>query len=163
MTNRKLANNNIRLRTKSLKITCSEEDALIIVPPFVNITSYFLSVTRTNELPNLTSIRNSVKDAKIRLSSMISNALCKVVDYNQISNISIEVIAFGGYFKISLLETIPNDKGGVTIQGYNITLQCVTECPLISKLMVIIRNNNKDLKDNEVAELTDKMFNEIGL
>ena len=132
-------NNNIRLRTKSIKIICGEDTALAIVTPFVNLTAYLLTVTKTNELPEFESLTNAVKHAKIQLAILMANLLTRPFDPEQLSTILIEVIAFGGYFKVSLRETKPNNKKGITVQGWNITLQCQTQCSLIEKISQTLR------------------------
>lgn len=156
--------NSMRLRTKTLKISCTEEDALAIVTPLVNITAYFLAVTRTDEMPSFSAISESVSTSKTRLAMLISNAVGKVVNPKHLNTISVEVIPIGGYFRVQLVESVENEKGGQTLQRYNITLGCITQCTLVEKISAVIKNENPNGLDSEtLAVLTTKRLLKLGL
>lgn len=149
------------IRTKSLRIKCSEEDALSIVIPFVNITAYCLSITTNRDMPDLVSFQNSVASAKTRLASLMGNQLQRAVDFKNLNGFQIDVVACGGYFKISLSETIAAPIN--TRQSFNVTLMCSTTCSLIDKMMQITKFKNNLLTSKEVANLTVKEYMKLGL
>lgn len=154
---------NIRLRTKTLKIIGSEEHAIAIIMPFLNITAYFLSVTRLEAIPGSVSIRNSLLSAKTKLAVLISNAVCKVIDPDTLGGVHIEIIPSGGYFKIGVLETTPNANGTFTLQRYNIALVCATGNTVLEKVRQASATPENENDVQALSELAIANFNKLGL
>ena len=145
-----------RVRAKALKIGVSEEQALEIVLPFVNVTAYTLSITSTAEMPDPSSFVAAVRTAKTKLAILIANAIGEPVNPDHLCHINVGVIAIGGYFKISVLDV---DHKALINKGYSITLECVTGLPLVEKF----RQTNTRKGGSKAINAMINAFNKMGL
>lgn len=108
----------VRLRTKILRITCTEQSALDIVEPFVNLTAYILGIEGKMEMT--ASLKKQITDAKGKLATVMSDKLARTVEPESLSSIDVAVVADEGYFRINVIET---HLGATTaVQWYKIIL-----------------------------------------
>lgn len=156
----------INLKTRSLRITCSEELALEIVNPIVAMTAYMLSVSSISEIPDVETLTNSIMSSKTKLATLIANAITRPIDPKTLNTISIEVELTGGYFKIYVRESIYNKENILINQRFNIILKCETNCTLIDKLMFKLKAKYRKLNitktSKEIAEEACNQFMSIG-
>lgn len=113
------------LRSKSLKISCSEERALEIVRPVVDFTAYILSLTRIVEVPSFESMRDSLMPSKISLAGLLAAKLSKPINPEGLTITNVEAASGGGYFKVSVFyyTGVKNRKDTETVECFNVSLR----------------------------------------
>lgn len=139
----------VRLRGRSLKINVTEDDLKTFVQLCTQTTTYMLSVTRIDEMPDLNTIKRSLIPAKIWLAKKFGQQLNEIIEPDHITNLSLNLITFGGYAKAEFIHR--EMVGGIPhIQTFKISLCDYTQTPLIMKFTQANPNVS-------VEELVEKM------
>lgn len=138
-------------RAKSIRLECSEERIKLIVNPLLDFTAYCLSIKYVIEVPSVDTLISNITPAKMELAKMLSSKLNRIVDYKNLSINTCEIVVCGGYFKMSVIETL-SDKIEDR-HSYNIILG--DSIALVNKLTARYKS------DIGKSELSDKDMNHM--
>lgn len=144
------------LRTKSIKINLSEEQTIELILPLVQFTAYMLSINKVTEIPSIQTLIASLSKSKIILARLLGNHFTRIVNYEHLTGINIEVITSGGYFKLQVREVIPENN---TTQNFNITISNGTT--LNDKLYSVVKTANPNLSKEQIMDETLKLLLKI--
>jgi hypothetical protein len=138
-------------RAKTIRLECSEERIKLIVNPLLDFTAYCLSIKYVMEVPSIDTLISNITPAKMELAKMLSSNLNRIVDYNNLSISTCEIVVCGGYFKMSVIETLSDNIEDR--HSYNIILG--DSIALVRKLMVKFKSDNgkSELSDQEMKHM----------
>jgi hypothetical protein len=149
------------LRSKSLKIVCSESDAHQIVDPLTAFTAIVFDMDRIDEFPAVQTMIDSMSTAKARLSTLMAVTLGRIVNPKKLVQLTAEIIPFGGYIKISVVENVSVVDEVILRQPWSITLRHRTKQPLSMLLYQIYVANNPDKTEEECVGVTSRMLDNM--
>lgn len=116
--------NHNSLRSKTLKIACSEERALEIVKPIFNLTAYILNLKKNLEIPSFESMQSSIMSSKTSLAKLLAVVLMKPIEPKGLRINDVQALLSGGYFKVGVRyhTGLKDNRGIETIENYSVVL-----------------------------------------
>ena len=130
-------------RKRILKVCCSNIMIREIIDPVMAVASIVLTTNKPTELPELSSLVNQLKPAKIYLAKILSNATQETVLPDELSKITATIDTDDGYCKIGVNQT-RNTLNPITIP-FSLILKPAMDKDLYHGAMVRHKNLHPDM------------------
>lgn len=142
-------------RSKTIRISCTEDQAKEIVLPLVNFTAYMLSVDTALEMPSFKTMLAATSKAKTNLAKLMAAHLQRVVLPANLAGLHVEHISVGSYFRLSVSETVTVKKV-MQRRNYSVVLFGEVKMPLIMKLTNMYQRLNPGMSTEDLAKFVVK-------
>lgn len=125
--------------TKKLKLYVDEDQFKNIIMLIAEVAAYAISITRSNELPEITTFVRAWLPAKLAIAKLIANQYSTVVEPGNLCRINLTVMQHG-YGLLEVTEVLPCSNGDKERRTWNFVLCDETECTLHMKYLYVINN-----------------------
>lgn len=114
---------NTTLRSRKLNLTATEDEIRRIVDDLSELTAACASTCEMFEQLDQDALLGCIVPAKRVLAELMGQKLQRKVEHTHLCEISLEIVSYAGYFKLSLIECVNTVR-----QPFKITI-CDNPCP----------------------------------
>jgi hypothetical protein len=134
------------LYTNEIYVSCSEDEINAIICSLADLTKQCAQMTDLTELPDPQSLRYAIMPAKRILARLMTNELGRVVNHDDLSRVSLEIVSHAGYFRVTLTEVTLQ-----TAQSFDIIISNTLRMPFMVKVLNAMQLAYPQMSEKEHA------------
>jgi hypothetical protein len=144
-------------RAIKLPLVVTEEQFVKLAALIAQICAYPVSITKTNEVPDVSTFKNAWLPAKLEIAKLVANQYSSIVEPSDLSGVSLTTMPYG-YGTLSVRESRSVSKKEIENRSWNFILSDESGLVLYEKYLVAIKQTGRKLSQAERNELMLEVF-----